>query len=774
MKSTVKTGITLSVLWGSALTLCAEWQGFEYRYSVPKLHSLVETPNGIFGFGNSQVVTVSKKGTAVFLHPGKIPRFSGVVWVGGRFWGLGLTLSRSDDGLSWEPVLTEDSGCGAIAKAPEGPFVSSWLGSKLKLRTSSDGQSWTEVFEGRFPLDGKTLHWSPAAQKYLIAYGRGKILVSTDGQSWEIREPPTLSQAHVRQFASSGSTVLARTSIGFFLSTDGENWSPVDPEPFRASSITRFIGADRQGFYAYFGSSRVYESSDGKNWSVHAASRWRGLDEDPPLLIRTDSGDISVDDRGTIYGTDGISHWKALPFLHRSGENIRAIPSQVEWTGSEFVGRLENYVGYQFDALAASPNGIHWKIRQHPRSLRYERLFSPGNGVLLAHRISEWRHSIVISRDGGRRWAPTNLPVFHCDNDEDPFCRPAHSLLGYAKGRYYCSWVSVDELNRSGFFMSEDGENWRSISLPSGRGAPVTGAFHEVKGKVFLLGHRLAPSFLHSLDGENWTHINQNISQVSRTISTGNRMVAATREGTVFSTNGGHWKEDPSWDNMLGRVFLEVSGPFSKVSDDLILNSPGVASESFPYARVINASNDEEYEEGYCYGLRFPREDADLVDDGEGVRLYTQSFILSHPPLPTTPLELLARWNELPEGVAVGVRHGLGLALDGPLSEEDRSYLPRIDQMPVTRAPALQFTIPQSPPAGIRYRIQSTDDLECWHDRFVISPAGWTTNRFQFRREVKGDRETVQLLDLRGDPLGHTHWRLAVDDVSRFPLLQDE
>lgn len=219
-------------------------------------------------FGNSVFVAVHNstlEGACILTSSDAInwtKRFSSktttlvnVRFAGGLFFAttFGPTVFISRDGANWTPSSI-GNGLNGVAFG-NGIFIGGGIGA---IPTSSDGLSWTQ----RLKADGRNVVFGNGC--FLVLGAPGSAFRSTNGFDWMVlTNVPTSTSI---TFALGKFIALRERGVGgspdCATSSDGLTWSQSSPTPARFSSMT----SDGTRLFATSATSN-YMSTDGNNWT---------------------------------------------------------------------------------------------------------------------------------------------------------------------------------------------------------------------------------------------------------------------------------------------------------------------------------------------------------------------------------------------------------------------------------------------------------------------------------------------------------------------------
>lgn len=178
------------------------------------------------------------------------------MWLAG---GASGALYGSTDGQTWNAIVGPvDYSQSEVAYA-NGKFIR--YGSEPGNFISNDGSNWTHNSNAPAltALAGGNRLWVGITPE-------NKAAISPDALSW--REVSLPAQAYGELLFANGSFISAADG-GVLISTDGEHWDLVSIP--NINSI-RLIGFQNGVFAAVSDASQPLTSADGRNWTIHAAN----------------------------------------------------------------------------------------------------------------------------------------------------------------------------------------------------------------------------------------------------------------------------------------------------------------------------------------------------------------------------------------------------------------------------------------------------------------------------------------------------------------------
>ena len=255
-------------------------------------------------------------------HPGAVQgiAYGDGWWVATWGWGPPGSVRRSQDGMSWEPVV-EGTTYGGLAYG-NGTFM---VGSRSPRVSIDGGATWTDAAPADFEAaNGETIYnlrqlaFARAQGGHFVAIATSgdnrDILLSSDegGSWWRPAERPESCLQNNRGILSSDDVIVLLGSGGSACtSTDGgQTWT------------THEVGADGPGAWDgeqfwWWGNGTAYTSADGQEWASQTMEPSLGLgtvaiDPTSGTFVAVRGGWQNWYDRQEFYrSADGVS-WDVL------------------------------------------------------------------------------------------------------------------------------------------------------------------------------------------------------------------------------------------------------------------------------------------------------------------------------------------------------------------------------------------------------------------------------------------------------------------------------
>jgi ligand-binding sensor domain-containing protein len=401
---------------------------------------------------------------------------SGIIFVGTTSYGV---YSTSNGGTSWQNIGLGDRGISCIARSAQGTLFAgssgngglyrstdigaSWsffsaiavrkiicdTGNTIYvacgtgvLRSTDDGQNWTQVNAGLYSTSVQTIALSPNHDLFLAIESGGAYKSTNKGDSWNSISFGSLSSTITSFLFDTQGNIFAGTwGFGLNISTNnGTTWSQ--------STITTdyvYIHALALGTSGEIYASIEYQKNGQLTPAVYRINS-NGTNWTNVLETRTPMYGLAVGGTGSIYaGTrgDGLfcssndgSSWQLIgvPF-----SNIRSMA--VSSTGRIFASTTSSF-------YSSDDGGIHWALRyQYPSYDAASGIItSDGNGYVFC---SMWG-KVARSTDNGVSWSPLTVDIVN---------KSINSFLITKNGTILTS------IESPGILRSTDkGDNWTYIS----------------------------------------------------------------------------------------------------------------------------------------------------------------------------------------------------------------------------------------------------------------------------------------------------------------------
>ena len=341
-----------------AITIAADAQQFAWEES-----------HGIHGH---RLTSVLARGTTIWIGTES----------GGLFWSAGAPFAPSRQGLPVGRVTSiEMDGRGTIYAGVED---GTW-------RSTDAGRSWQHLAE----IDGAMTALAWSGSSVFVAAGGGLYRATGDGATFGRIIDPALGDDPITALESSGSLVLAGTTIAVLRSTDlGSSWTRVplaDPAEFPFPVGVGALGVSPAGVTAYL--SRFFLSEDGGLTYTSLADltepRVRAMLSDGDRVIAATGAGVSAStDGGKTFATLLSTGGQPVLDVARDGNTLAAITAR--------------------DIYISSDRGINWTmktpvIEAQPVTV----LASMGDEVVYAIADSALYRSTNAGRDFTRASADT-------------------------------------------------------------------------------------------------------------------------------------------------------------------------------------------------------------------------------------------------------------------------------------------------------------------------------------------------------------------------------
>ena len=537
-----------------------------------------------------------------WVQVGPPPSFSGVREFDGVLVGLGGDeISTSIDGRGWKRVASIANvywrdiarGEGLYVAVGDRAFYSSpdlkqWTARNLipgesyigattlaygngkfvavgyRPFVSANGIDWTElvlpagisfisvVFDGgRFVAVGNSFVSDDANRNQV-----GVVFTSTDGLGWTrvatdaLPETAANTQTTLDNIAFAGGKFLAtsRASNVLLLSTDAVTWTRqnLGSQSLGIVNSAGFVG----GRYVLgLGGDRYFTSDDASTWTVTVGPR--GL---KTLLLRsTSAGLLACGSDGTAHRTTDGWTWQALA---GSPNSFTAVA----------YGFGRYFAVGSYDGFYSSDDGIAWTSQGTA-------IIGSGSLAFAANRFWFASEGSLQTSSDGKRWSSQPSIGLNRSNlksvgtrlfgwsanrisstlDGETWTIPADPTPSFINGLAYGNGVYVVAATRD-FATSSDGVSWTSRA--AAENCLITDiAFGH--GLFVAIGSRSSVDFLQtSTDGVTW--VEQSVPFSTRgfysIVFTGDRFVAATGNGVLFSHDGRAWSLAPGTSSPVVRL----------------------------------------------------------------------------------------------------------------------------------------------------------------------------------------------------------------------------
>jgi subtilisin family serine protease len=489
---------------------------------------------------------------------------SGDKWVVGQEGYHGVAFSK--DGMQWKSVEL-DTFLGLRSVMTGGDTILAYYSNSVDARlfSSQNGEDWTEIAlaEGRLITD---MIFEEDRFVMLVSNGGGvsasatQVWQSGNGLDWtkvDLDKACTgLTYANGLYFA--GSYVLSSTAGSRleYISDDGLTWQAV-PDGVKPDILSVAWNGSR--FVAVGDRSQLYWSPDGLAWNVSEQ-----------LIDRT-SHENQVASNGSVFTT--------LPF----GGSTAYSFDGIDWNISSDLSfgtitdvalfKGEFFVGTSTGVVAATTDGINWRIRQTTGGWIVG--LAVNGDVLVAGGI---RGFLEYTTDGANWTRVAETLIANEDLNDLTFT-----------GEFFVGGVA----NRAVY--SANGIDWST--------SPRFGQYDltRISGRPgTILGILNNGDFVRSINTEVWEAIpNPGISGISSLETFGNQFVISTSAGKVwYSEDGYTWSATTATDSVViidlvatDYFLFALDGEGSIYKSSNVLDWTRIASHSFAFRLMTDGQD---------------------------------------------------------------------------------------------------------------------------------------------------------------------------------------
>ena len=298
------------------------------------------------------------------------------------------------------------------------------------------------------PRDSKTLY--AAAHRHKEP---GGFFKTTDGgKTWREAEAFKSEAIHsLTQSPSDPDTLLVGTNRGIFRSTDaGDSWEALPTSTTPGLINVESLAVDpRDADVIYAGTWYLpYKTTDGgKTWGITKT----GIIDDSDIFAieidETNPDHVIMSACSGIYETKNAgAQWRKVNGIPSQSRRTRAILQNPAVPSAIYAGTTEGF-------WLSANGGNDWKVTTNRQNFEVNAIaVHPKNPETVY--IGTNNYGVMISRDGGRNFAPSN---------EGYSGRRAYSILPDREkpGRVYATTINT-ATGGGYFYISEDGgETWR-------------------------------------------------------------------------------------------------------------------------------------------------------------------------------------------------------------------------------------------------------------------------------------------------------------------------
>jgi hypothetical protein len=484
--------------------------------------------------------------------------------VGGFFGAILL----SPDGVNWTHH-TADRTFNVLGLASNGSTYVA-VGNKISIQTSSDGKTWKLIKEDEPQNGGLKLNCVAWTGSYYLAAGDGgRCYTSENGEVWTKQSLPT--QGNVLCMTVLQNQVFLFDSQGaVFVSVDGINWSTRE---LPNKAVPRAVSWNGSKFVILTVGRKVLQSPDLLQWTETAMSNIELMN----ALLWDGKSYAAMGNKGHCYLSKDASSWERLGKDSPTSNVI----NNIVWGGNQFVA--STYYG----ELLSSADGTDWGSRIKTGAIFCGLAYKAGQWVYLgkAGIVYTSTDGIVWNKEAnlqttnllalaagdklfmavgnggevytspdGKIWTKRNAPESYSLTTvkwiNDRFVSNGSGSTNTIMSVDGTSWSTqawsskqVDPLSIvsngtislgiSDDFLawSEDGQTWTTMKTESYMNEGWKKLLWDGKRFISYTGSLMRTS----LDGKQWTTINQRFSTpLSALASNGETLVAGTIDGTFI------------------------------------------------------------------------------------------------------------------------------------------------------------------------------------------------------------------------------------------------
>lgn len=426
-----------------------------------------------------------------------------IAWNGNMYVAVGSRILTSPDGINWTEGFFDDNRFTGVAWGNGQFVVVSYSGT---IYTSTDGENWIKQQSGATD----TLLHVEYGQGEFVAVGYGIILTSPDGHTWTEKET-SLVLSSVRWLNGRYFAV----GKGLLTSTDGKTWQQRDSQ---FDSYLNDIVWNGSQYIAVGSDGSIFVSTDSIVWT-------KNPDIWAPLSSLTWGQDQFVAvGRGTILTSPNGSNWQVI-----LSELDKPLYS-VAWGDNQFIALGET--------VYSSSNGLNWtEVDWHWDSSRPLRGVAWGLDRWVAAGWSDYEYTGYIYTSDGDKLLETGIAVSDLPFIEDViWASDKFIAIGYGEGVY----------------VSSDGLSWTEQKI----GATCR-LLSIVEGNNLLVAIGESGAIVTSTDGITWSKMDSGTGErLNKVTWGGNQYVAVGDKGTILSSpDGVNWTaQDSGTDVFLNSV----------------------------------------------------------------------------------------------------------------------------------------------------------------------------------------------------------------------------
>lgn len=397
-------------------------------------------------------------------------------------------------------------------------------------RSTDGGASWAQLKSFSRPglyIDNIIIDPRDSQTLYVAAHRHkepGGFFKSTDGgETWressQLRGEPVYAMI---QYEPNPDMLLVGTSGGVYRSMDaGETWTKLATEGLTNTYVESLAVDPRTPETIYAGTwYRLFKSTNGgQTWALKKNGM---IDDSDVFAIEIDKRDpdhiVASACSGIYESTNGAETWRKVQGIPSTSRRTRAIKMSPVQHNTVYAGTTEGFwrgVSNQWMVTTSKQLEIN-SIAIHPKNP--QTVFIGTNN-----------YGVMISRDGGKTFAPSN----------DGFSgRLAYSVVPdrERKGRVYAATINTTTGGGFFFVSNDDGKTWQASmrNMPN-RLSTYAILQDETDPNVIYLGTNLG--IYRSTDrGASWAAIGAPKPKPARRDARGRRRGAANTRGHATAT----------------------------------------------------------------------------------------------------------------------------------------------------------------------------------------------------------------------------------------------
>ena len=567
-------------------------------------------------------------------------------WVG--YSSNAINISE-DDGITWENKLEPDqSNFLTMVKVIDGNIYA--LSSDTLFVSTDIGETWNVnefnsmvYVENYGQIDSGFIYGLSsfyvkdsimlAAAFTTLPLSFDAVLYSTDlGQNWQLTNfPEDLTNAFGLDITANDSFFYAATTIGFFKSPDGINWTEMN-EGLQFEGISMSISK----IDIYNNELLAVINNTPSGLYRYKNDQWELFyDENLPGYISTENNNLIICAGGEVKQYDGYNNWNTLT------SDIVASTSKPVTSSNGNVYSL-----YGNSIYRTTDQGLSWDIVCDSATSSFivdqDKIFSTTSG------------GILRSLNNGDDWSIINTGI------------PASYIsklrtIGMADNKLFAGFYGINSFPRGswgqgGIYVStNNGDSWSSFNngLPTQNGVPAPVYSITADGDVIIL---YTASGRYSLINNSWVNIDDGFpadTYISSIIIYNDELILLTSTGVYISHDKGVTKEEfnngfPDWayyytslfiyDNTLYAFSNNSSGPVYKLSGTYWIEADFPLPENVRFLS-FQAAGDILYAGTYDNGIwKYDPNATDVGGNSQNVFSYRLSQNYPNPFNPTTKI----------------------------------------------------------------------------------------------------------------------------------------